>query len=182
MKELHEIQIGIKCPKTRKVYNKQRTRVMYTYRNLDDIFEAAKPLLKKYKCFITKGDSQSTDGYAALMFGGGGMSAQQATGASSTYARKDALSGLLMLDDSELDPDNKEVQEELKDRTPAPKKEEPMTEEKAFKALQKCDTAAKARGLMLKTRHLWEGNESGALYKAFEKKITSFENAKNASS
>jgi hypothetical protein len=48
-----------------------------------------------------------------------GMSAEQATGAASSYARKYALCGLLAIDDSSNDPDGLERPVETKETAPA---------------------------------------------------------------
>jgi ERF superfamily len=96
----------------------------YNYRNCEDILEAVKPLLMKYKCTlnltdeivekegrfyvkatVTIKDAESTDvessiGYAREEENKKGMDGSQVTGASSSYARKYALSGLFAIDDN----------------------------------------------------------------------------------
>ena len=98
----------------------------YKYRSAESILEAAKPLLAEVKCTLRlydevievgqriyiKATAVFTDGADTLTSSGfaregdrlGGMSEPQITGASSSYARKTALCGLLALDDNK-DPD-----------------------------------------------------------------------------
>lgn len=122
MKELQTIQIKLKAPKT----NKNQFGG-FNYRKASEILESVKDLLKECKCSITLTDSieyignryflkaiatltnESGDVATATAFaeldGHKGMSAEQATGAASSYARKYALCGLLAIDDSSVDPD-----------------------------------------------------------------------------
>lgn len=129
-KKLQLIQSVIKVPKGHKSFN-------YNYRNTSDILQKLKPLMKKLEVFITLSDDivgigdncyikatatihdvnkkdtiSSTgvarDGIKKLTKAGlDAMDAPQLTGASSTYARKTALGGLLLIDDSKDDPDKK---------------------------------------------------------------------------
>lgn len=116
----------------------------YNYRSCEDILEALKPLLKKNDCLMTLNDElvqigeryyvkatatifDATDkivntSYAREEETKKGMDGSQITGASSSYARKYALNGLLLIDDvKDSDSTNNEA-EEVK-----------MTEEEAFK-------------------------------------------------
>lgn len=117
MKELIQIQSELKAPKSQ--YNNFGK---YHYRNLEDIFEAVKPLLVKYDCLlnvvdelvqvgdryyikaiakISKGDIQvSSVAYARESLDKKGMDDSQITGATSSYARKYALNALLLIDDT----------------------------------------------------------------------------------
>lgn len=114
----------------------------YRYRNCEDILEAVKPLLHELKCtlqiadeliligerFYVKatatltdaetGEQVSTTAYAREEETKKGMDGSQITGASSSYARKYALCGLLCIDDNK-DSDTTNVKEETE------KKEEP---------------------------------------------------------
>lgn len=115
---LRQVQLAIKVNKTK--YNQHGK---YHYRSLEDIFEGVKPALKEYNCTITVqdslvevgtrvyvkatailhagGESISVDGYALHAENQKGMMDAQLTGSTSSYARKYALSGLLLLDDNE---------------------------------------------------------------------------------
>lgn len=118
MKELLQIQSELKAPKGQfNAYGK------YKYRSCEDILEAVKPILKKCNCTLllsdslvyvgdryyikatatlvnAEGKSVSTESYAREEETKKGMDASQITGASSSYARKYALNGLLCIDDN----------------------------------------------------------------------------------
>ena len=99
----------------------------YKYRNLDDIFEALKPLLKETESIITvtdeiigcngmnyvkarvcfmaeDGDDRTssiyTEGWAREPVTRKGMDDSQITGSTSSYARKYAMNGLFAIDDT----------------------------------------------------------------------------------
>lgn len=97
----------------------------YNYRSLEDIFNAAKPLLSDAKLILTVSDeiviigdasyvkakaivfdvegtgTISTIAYAQIATDKKGMDVAQMTGSASSYARKYALNGLFAIDDSE---------------------------------------------------------------------------------
>jgi len=117
IKKLVTIQNELKAPKSQ--YN---SFGKYSYRNAEDIFEAAKPLAFAQGLFlsisdevievggalfvestasITDGDNTfSVKAQAGLDLNRKGMDKAQASGASSSYARKYALGGLFLLDDT----------------------------------------------------------------------------------
>lgn len=96
----------------------------YKYRSCEDILEAVKPLLDKYKAVLTirdeviqvgdryyiKATADLTDAeevdffaveaYAREAESKAGMDASQITGTASSYARKYALNGLFLIDDT----------------------------------------------------------------------------------
>lgn len=113
------IQSELKAPKSQtNAFGK------YKYRNCEDILEAVKPLLLKYKCALTISDTLEQIGeryyikanvtlfdteseivitntsYAREEENKKGMDGSQVTGASSSYARKYALNGLFAIDDT----------------------------------------------------------------------------------
>lgn len=116
---LASIQAELKAPKSQ--YNQFGK---YKYRKAEDILEAVKPLLAKYGCALTcsddleligdryyikatamlicveDGSTQCCEAYAREEEKKAGMDASQVTGASSSYARKYALNGLLCIDDT----------------------------------------------------------------------------------
>jgi len=118
-KKLAAIQAALKAPKSQ--FNKFGG---YKYRKAEDILEAVKPLLKEYGCTLIctdelqligeryyikatatitnseDGVSISTTAYAREEEEKKGMDGSQVTGASSSYARKYALNGLLCIDDT----------------------------------------------------------------------------------
>ena len=117
IEQLVKVQNELKAPKSQ--YN---SFGKYSYRNAEDIFEAAKPICFKYGLFLSISDevievggalfvestATITDGeksfnvkaQAGLDLNRKGMDKAQASGASSSYARKYALGGLFLLDDT----------------------------------------------------------------------------------
>lgn len=128
--KLQNIQKELKAPKN--LYN---SFGKYNYRNAEGICEAVKPLLAKYEAALTLSDDirQVGDRYyieaTALFFDSEdaikvkalareslekkGMDDSQITGTASSYARKYALNGLFLLDDTK-DADTDEYREEQK--------------------------------------------------------------------
>ena len=158
MKKLIEVQSALKVPKSN-----VNSFGKYKYRSSEDILEAVKPILKKEGCLLFLTDeivligskfflqatalfsdgteSVKVNGYAELSEHKG-MSAEQATGTASSYARKYALNGLFLIDETESDPDSKDGNKE-------PKKE--LITEAQFNALysriQSGDKLALAKGM-----------------------------------
>lgn len=118
MKELQNIQSLINAPKSQ--FNKFGN---YNYRSCEDIVKAVKPLLAENNCTLvmndeivvvgnrfyvkatatirnSSGEEVSTVAYAREEESKKGMDGSQVTGASSSYARKYALNGLLCIDDT----------------------------------------------------------------------------------
>lgn len=111
------VQSELKAPKGQ--YN---SFGKYNYRSCEDILEGVKPLLNKYGLYLTINDAVeligdryyikatatlfdgdnciSTSAYARESLDKKGMDASQVTGATSSYARKYALNGLLCIDDT----------------------------------------------------------------------------------
>ena len=112
-----EIQKKLKAPK-----NQYNSFGKYHYRSCEDILEALKPLLAEQNLVLTLSDeivevsgrfyvkatATITDGvnlisnsaYAREELEKKGMDGSQITGASSSYARKYALNGLFLIDDT----------------------------------------------------------------------------------
>ena len=161
MKKLIEVQNALKVPKSN-----VNSFGKYKYRSSEDILEAVKPILKKEGCLLfltdeivligTKYFLQATalfsDGTESVKVNGyaelsehKGMSAEQATGTASSYARKYALNGLFLIDETESDPDSKEGNKE-------PKKEEKQLITEAqfnqlYSRVQSGDKLALAKGM-----------------------------------
>lgn len=117
MSKLVEIQAELKAPKSQR-----NTFGKYNYRSAEDILEAVKPLLKKYDAKIILSDKPILVGdwhyieatakftcgdevevvtaYAREPLNKKGMDESQITGTASSYARKYALNGLLLIDDT----------------------------------------------------------------------------------
>lgn len=138
MKELITIQSELKAPKTQ-VNNFGG----YKYRKAEDILEAVKPLLAKQKCTLTitddivmvgnriyvkatatikneKGEVETSTGWAREEETKKGMDASQITGASSSYARKYALNGLLAIDDNADSDTTNNGQQQTQTQQPIP--------------------------------------------------------------
>lgn len=132
MKNLINIQRELKAPKSN--YN---SFGKYNYRSAEDILTAVKPLLEKYACTMTISDEvvQVGDRYyikatVTLRDDSGavemvtalaredevkkGMDGSQITGTASSYARKYALNGLFLIDDTK-DADTDEYQRQTAD-------------------------------------------------------------------
>ena len=117
MSNLIKIQSELKAPK-----NQTNSFGKYKYRSCEDILEAVKPLLAKYNCQLVISDAIKeaagviycesriafTDGLdnitvtacAGIEPNRKGMDIAQSFGASSSYARKYALNGLFLIDDT----------------------------------------------------------------------------------
>ena len=173
MKELLQIQSELKAPKGQfNAYGK------YKYRSCEDILEAVKPILKKNNCALllsdsliyvgeryyikatatlvnAEGKSVSTEAYAREEETKKGMDASQITGASSSYARKYALNGLLCIDDNK-DSDTTNTG----DNTPAApvktSKEDNAEVEKAIAEIN----AAKSKEDLINAIAKYKGNKS----------------------
>lgn len=115
---LRKIQLELKAPKSK--FNKFGN---FYYRSCEDILEAVKPLLAKYGCDLVISDEvndianiavitakvvfKDADGNVTEVKAHAGVEAKkgmdisQTFGASSTYARKYALNGLFLIDDTQ---------------------------------------------------------------------------------
>ena len=128
------IQNELKAPK-----NQYNSFGKYKYRSCEDILEGLKPVLKKHKatlyisdsiemigdriyvkavatlldCEKDGSESISNTAYARESDDKKGMDASQVTGATSSYARKYALNGLFLIDDTK-DADTDEFQGKIR--------------------------------------------------------------------
>lgn len=134
MKALLNVQNELKAPK-----NQYNDFGKYKYRSAEDILEAVKPLLKKYDLTLTLSDSiiqrgervyveamaHITNGeeaiyvtaYAREPEAKKGMDESQITGTASSYARKYALNGLFLIDDTK-DADTNQYKEQTTKEEP----------------------------------------------------------------
>lgn len=160
-----EIQQTLKSPKdSRNEFGK------YNYRTCSAILEAVKPLLgpatlivsdelvligERYYIKATatytnkdEGETFTATAYAREPLDKRGMDEAQITGASSTYARKAALSGLFAIDDSSNDPDATNTHGQAPNNQAAAKKpaegaQNASTADPALKAAQQQAKAAR---------------------------------------
>ena len=133
-----EIQAELKAPKNQ--FNKFAN---FKYRSCEDILEAVKPLLKKHSLTIklkdepvligdryyikatvivgTESDITETTAYAREPLTKKGMDESQATGSTSSYARKYALNGMFAIDDTKdadtMDNSDNKAQKKPKDKS-----------------------------------------------------------------
>lgn len=153
--KLQKVQERMKAPKN--LYN---SFGKYNYRNAESILEAFKPYGAEYGLTLTIkdeitqiGDRFYVKATASIMdakTGGSapffavsafareadtkaGMDPAQITGSASSYARKYALNGLFLLDDTK-DPDSEEQARQAEKEKPAAKKPAPAKEERKPKA------------------------------------------------
>tara|TARA_R110002020_G_scaffold216413_2_gene424070 strand:- start:1251 stop:1832 length:582 start_codon:yes stop_codon:yes gene_type:complete len=176
MEKLVKLQKELKAPKGQK--NKFGG---YNYRNCEDILEAVKPLMDKHGLVLnltdevheicgvmytqataTVYDAKKTDVFVSSKAQAGidpnqkGMSLGQCFGASSSYARKYALNGLLLIDDNK-DPDVTNTHSTAKPR-------KTTTVEKKAGAKKKVTAGTAEYNKLLK----WIDSPKGSLDKALE--------------
>lgn len=144
--KLSNIQNELKCNK-----NQYNDFGKYKYRSCEDILESVKPLLEKYKVTIILTDKLEQIGeryyirakailidtetnnsientaYAREEETKKGMDGSQITGTSSSYARKYALNGLLLIDDTKDADTDEFVKENNKGKTKEEPKEKKIT-------------------------------------------------------
>mgnify|MGYP001198598406 CR=1 FL=1 len=133
MEKLQQIQAELKAPK-----NQRNNFGKYNYRSCEDILEAVKPLLSKYGCTLTisdeikelgnilfvesvavisDGENQvHTKAQAGIDPNRKGMDIAQSFGSSSSYARKYALNGLFLIDDTK-DADSTNTHDKSNDKS-----------------------------------------------------------------
>lgn len=145
--KLMNIQKELKAPKSQ--YN---SFGKYKYRSCEDILESVKPLLEKYKVtiiltdkleqigeryyiramailFDTESDNSiENTAYAREEETKKGMDGSQITGTSGSYARKYALNGLLLIDDTKDADTDEFTKENNKGKTKEEPKEKKITE------------------------------------------------------
>jgi hypothetical protein len=160
MQQLIKIQAELKAPK-----NQYNSFGKYKYRNAEDIQEAVKPLLTKYSCTLTlsdetketssglvyiestatlchEGDCLTVKAQAGVDPARKGMDIAQSFGSSSSYARKYALSGLFLLDDSkDADATNTHGKEPMPNKDELIKLASKLPEERKGKAIAAINAA-----------------------------------------
>lgn len=174
MSKLVEIQAELKAPK-----NQRNTFGKYNYRSAEDILEAVKPLLKKHDAKITLSDKPALVGdwhyveatarfvcgdevetvtaYAREPLNKKGMDESQITGTASSYARKYALNGLLLIDDTK-DADTDEYKKQTNQNANSHQAKQYISVEKAKQ--YKEDVQA-----IIKATNINDGSIMGALLK-----------------
>lgn len=154
VKKLVQIQNELKAPKSQ-----NNTFGKYKYRSAEDILEAVKPLNAKHELLLTltdepiligdwhyiKATATITDGkqsqvvtaYARESETKKGMDHSQITGTASSYARKYAMNGLYLIDDTkDADSDEYQKQGNKQSGQQSEKKTEPSISEPHKAALE----------------------------------------------
>ncbi len=156
IKKVAKVQSELKAPK-----NQRNNFGNYNYRSCEDILEAVKPLLTSQGLVLTvcdeivqvgeryyvKATATITDGqntisnvaFAREEETKKGMDASQITGATSSYARKYSLNGLLCIDDTK-DADATNTHGKIEPVQPKVVKKELTAEEKAQQIKEKVQT------------------------------------------
>jgi hypothetical protein len=128
---LSQVQQGVTCRKDKTSKSSKNGNYTYTYRNVASIIAASKPFLQEVRAAITltveprligvnvyvyatavfhnvdTGETVSSSACARENLGSTKMDPSQCTGSATTYARKYAMEGLLLLDEAEHDPDSR---------------------------------------------------------------------------
>lgn len=185
--KLLAIQTELKAPK-----NQINKFGGYNYRSCEDILEAVKPLTKKHNCTLILTDEiievggriyvKSTariednekgsdymvqcSAFAREADIQKGMSEPQITGSASSYARKYALNGLFLIDDTK---DDDATNTHGKDSKPEEKQKGVI--DSALKAVESCpdkESLNKIKNLM--NQRSWTKEEHEQLEKAIEQK------------
>ena len=147
IKNLTQIQNELRAPKSR--FN---SFGRYNYRSCEDILTAVKPLLARYGCQMTitdeiiavggriyvkaivtvtdaDGNTETVSAFAREDESKKGMDGSQITGTASSYARKYALNGLFLIDDSkDADTDEYHYQSAYEATKPEPRTATPELE------------------------------------------------------
>lgn len=130
LEKLINIQSELKAPKSQR-----NNFANYNFRSCEDILEAIKPILSKYGCAViinddilmvgeriyikstvtvlSENESMSVSSFAREELVKKGCDSSQITGATSSYARKYALNGMFLIDDTkDSDATNKHEEEQ----------------------------------------------------------------------
>lgn len=184
-KKLKEIQTMLKAPKN--LYNKYGG---FNYRNAEGIYEAVKPLLNKLDMTLIISDSIQAVGaknyvqatacltdcetgeqlsscaFAREAEAKKGMDDSQITGIASSYARKYALNGLFLLDDTK-DEDSDECREYKENKSKAESAE--STQPAAFKPAT-AQQIHKINEYIMAYAGMCEGASEGDIWNILKKK------------
>lgn len=194
--KLAAVQQELQAPK-----DKKNTFAGYSYRSAEGILEAVKPVLAKYKATIWLGDEiveiggrvyvkatahfvdieeksvafLTATAFAREAQSKKGLDESQVTGTASSYARKYALNGLLLIDDAK-DADTDEYAKQTEEEKPEPKKKQPLTEYASEAALKTIQIMTEKAGLSLdkilnKPLEELTANEAVQMILALKKKL-----------
>ena len=175
MNLLGQIQSKVRVAKNLRT---QHNTFNYNYRNVESIYEALKPVLAEFECalivsddivmigdrFYIKATAQIKDKTGAVLgeatafareaLDKKGMDSAQLTGSCSSYARKYALGGLLLLDD------NKDIDSLDNSQSPKPQKSNIVALKQ--KIAQKLESAGIAKSDFVEFFNFCECNKDSA--------------------
>lgn len=191
--KLAAVQQELKAPK-----DKKNTFAGYSYRSAEGILEAVKPVLKKYGVTLLLSDEIEQIGdrtyvkatawfidpeekenlkatvtaYAREAEDKKGLDQSQITGTASSYARKYALNGLLLIDDTK-DPDTDEYARQTSEKQFADPDAKISAE--TVQLIQKMAVDAKVELKTVLTKPVDEltNKQAGSLMQSLKKRITS---------
>ena len=208
--KLSAVQQELKAPK-----DKKNTFAGYNYRSAEGILEAVKPVLKKYGATITLSDeiveiggriyvkatalfiefeNKTNDtvqfvaatAYAREAEEKKGLDPSQISGTASSYARKYALNGLFLIDDT-ADPDTDEYQKQTGATKEAPKQEKTadpreneIIDQKTVDLIERMAKDAEVNLSAISTKPLKEftNKQAGALIQSLRRRIETKEGQK----
>ncbi len=187
--KLSAVQQELKAPK-----DKKNTFANYTYRSAEGILEAVKPILKKYGLTLLRSDEIqqigertyvkatawaidpagqenlkiSVTAYAREAETKKGLDDSQITGTASSYARKYALNGLLLIDDTK-DADTDEYQKQTKQE---PKDDAKISKKKAEEITDlAADADVDLKTVLMKPLEELTNKQADALISSLKKRI-----------
>lgn len=192
--KLRQIQEKLKAPKN--LYN---SFGKYNYRNAETILEAFKPYEKEFRVSLVLSDTieeiagrayvkatatlydcesdkqVSVTAYAKEATSKKGMDDAQITGATSSYARKYALNGLFLLDDTK-DPDSDEYKVQADNKAKSQQKVEKKSEAPKTKdyTLDECKVLMNKKGLSEYENNFCEIYKVGKLENLNQEQLNDF--------
>lgn len=188
--KLAQVQQELKAPK-----DKKNTFAGYSYRSAEGILEAVKPVLDKYDATIVLSDEMTKVGdriyvkvtavfldlsegatlqvtaYAREAETKKGLDDSQITGTASSYARKYALNGLLLIDDTK-DPDTDEYHRQTQPKDEYADPDAKISAE-TVQLIQKMAVDAKVELKTVLSKPLEEltNKQAGSLIQSLKKRI-----------
>ena len=191
--KLAAVQQELKAPK-----DKKNTFAGYTYRSAEGILEAVKPVLKKYGVtillsddiqevggrvyvratawFIDQAEKEnmkvSVTAYAREAEDKKGLDQSQITGTASSYARKYALNGLLLIDDTK-DPDTDEYARQTSEKQFADPDAKISAETVQLIQKMAVDAKVELKTVLSKPVEELTNKQAGSLMQSLKKRITS---------
>lgn len=189
--KLAAVQQELKAPK-----DKKNTFAGYSYRSAEGILEAVKPVLKKYGALIIlfdnieaiggrfyvkataqfvdpeEGAQVSTTAYAREAEDKKGLDQSQITGTASSYARKYALNGLLLIDDTK-DPDTDEYARQTSEKQFADPDAKISAETVQLIQKMAVDAKVELKTVLSKPVEELTNKQAGSLMQSLKKRITS---------